>query len=68
MNSLTYEQQLHFAWQLVQLLNDNKTWAPSEYYDLIVWEMSLTDIVACLLATEEEKALALKRTLQYDKS
>ena len=61
---LTDEQRRKARWMLVQIKDDNfATWNPDEYEQLDIWEMSLDDIDACLLASPAQRCEALLRTL-----
>lgn len=61
---LTREQRIEARWHLVQITDDNyTTWEPHEYKTLDIWEMSLSDIDACLNATARQRCEAFLRTL-----
>lgn len=61
---LTRKQRIEARWHLVQITDDNyDTWGPHEYNTLGVWEVSLTDIDACLNATARQRCEAFLRTL-----
>lgn len=60
---LTDKQQNHYAWLLVQAVDNHMSWKPEEFVTLDIWEISLTEVWFACNTTALQRAEAFLRTL-----